>query len=45
MKGSHTDNVYNANTMPMAGSSIYAKNGDPKMQFMTTSQRTTGVAY
>ena len=31
--------------MPIAGSSTFAKPGDYKMQFMTTSQRHTGVTY
>lgn len=45
MKGSHTDNVYQADTRPTAGSSTFANANDYKMQFMSNSQRHTGVQY
>jgi len=42
-KGSYNENAFAANNMPNAGSSTFANANDYKMQFMSTSQRHTGV--
>lgn len=45
-KGNYSESALQQNpNMPMAGSSTFANSGDYKMQFMTTSQRHTGVTY
>lgn len=44
-KSGQNGDVYASQNMQGAGSSTFAKVDDYKMQFMTSSQRTTGVAY
>lgn len=45
MKGGHSGEVYASNSMPGAGSSTFGNSDDYKMQFMSASQRHTGVTY
>lgn len=45
MKSSVGGDVYAASNMPTAGSSTFANANDYKMQFMSQSQRHTGVKY
>ena len=45
MKSTQNGDVYQANNMACAGSSTFSNANDYKMQFMSQSQRHTGVTY